>query len=165
MAINILNLHFSYYILHTVTCLIINAATRFNWLTLMMLGRVRYCLHVPWPPPSAVTPLFSMIICITLSAKIPAPAVRESPIAAMTSISPGLNLCTDSGTFDDRPSENYYQSSTQAHDVSHFCHLCNNNLINFESTILQWKHRRICTSYMLLAIEIKSHFLVKLILF
>lgn len=74
----------------------------------MILGSVRYCLHVPWPPPVAVTPLFSMMTWNKLCAKIPAPAVSESPIAAMTSISPGLNLCTDSGTTGDRPPKIYH---------------------------------------------------------
>lgn len=77
-----------------------------NWttsLTFKILGSVKYSLHVPWPPPDAETPLFSTKTCITLSAKIPAPAVSESPIAPITSMSPGLNLWTETGTSADRP--------------------------------------------------------------
>lgn len=134
-AIDILNLHFSYCILHTVLRSIINVTTfqRFDCFTLMILGRVRYCLHVPWPPPIAVTPLFSMIIWSKLPAKTPAPAVRESPIAAITSISPGLNLCTDFGTSGDRPPKIYCQScnTTQVHkSVSYLYYLFNDNLVN-----------------------------------
>lgn len=86
-----------------------------DWIfTLIMLGIVRYCRQVPWPPPNAETPRFSITRCKIFVEKMPRPAVKESPIAAITSISPGRNLFTFVGGFDDFPPAkftptNYYK--------------------------------------------------------
>lgn len=90
--------------------------------TLMIFGSVRYCLHVPWPPPSALTPLFSTITWNKLFAKTPAPAVKESPIAAITSMSPGRSLCTETGTSCDLPPEIYRQNTLSLQ--TNECHTC-----------------------------------------
>lgn len=110
--------------------------------TLMIFGRVTYCLHVPWPPPSAATPLFSIIIWSKLFAKIPAPAVIESPIAATTSISPGLNLCTESGTSCDLPPKIYHWNMLYLQNIK--CHTC---YVTRKGDIV-WNYllRRMCVS-------------------
>lgn len=68
-----------------------------------ILGRVRYVLQVPLPPIFACTPLLSTNIPSRFFAKIPEPAVKESPIAAMTSMSPGLKRWTEFGILEDLP--------------------------------------------------------------
>lgn len=62
-----------------------------------MFGKVRYFCHLLWPPIDHDTPLFSMNTCSIFVASAPLPAVRESPKAAIISISPGLSLCTEFG--------------------------------------------------------------------
>lgn len=57
--------------------------------TLIMFGKVRYFCHLLWPPIDHDTPLFSMNTCRIFVANAPLPAVKESPIAAIISISPG----------------------------------------------------------------------------
>lgn len=71
--------------------------------TLKILGSVKTFRHVSSPPIVAIIPLFSIDNCIVLVASNPAPVVIESPIAAITSISPGLNRFTESGTVGDLP--------------------------------------------------------------
>lgn len=71
--------------------------------TLKILGSVKTFRHVSSPPIVAIIPLFSILNCIVLVASNPAPVVIESPIAAITSISPGLNRFTESGTVGDLP--------------------------------------------------------------
>lgn len=74
--------------------------------TLKILGSVKTFRHVSSPPIVAIIPLFSILNCIVLVASNPAPVVIESPIAAITSISPGLNRFTESGTVGDLPPAN-----------------------------------------------------------
>lgn len=62
-----------------------------------MFGNVRYLCQVPWPPIDHDTPLFSITTCSIFVASAPLPAVSESPMAPITSISPGRNLWTDTG--------------------------------------------------------------------
>jgi len=79
IIINVSNIHF-YYILQIAICSnehYPHIVAKCDRLTSIILGRVRYCLHVPWIPPVALTPLFFIRIWSTLSAKIPDPAIRE----------------------------------------------------------------------------------------
>mgnify|MGYP004575879495 CR=1 FL=1 len=71
--------------------------------TFKMLGSVRYFRQFSWPPIFATRPLFSVTKSNMLVEVIPTPTVRESPIAAITSMSPGLRRWTDSGTSGDLP--------------------------------------------------------------
>jgi len=41
------------------------------------------------------TPLYSLTISSTPGASAPVPVVKESPMAAITWMSPGLNSCTE----------------------------------------------------------------------
>uniref|UniRef100_A0A1A9VBJ0 Uncharacterized protein n=1 Tax=Glossina austeni TaxID=7395 RepID=A0A1A9VBJ0_GLOAU len=54
-----------------------------------ILGRVKNCCKSPSPPPDQDFPRFSVETCKIVVAKIPLPAVNESPIAPIISISPG----------------------------------------------------------------------------
>lgn len=58
---------------------------------------VKNLRHVLWPPIDHDTPLFSVITCNMLVARAPLPAVNESPIAPITSMSPGRSRCTEVG--------------------------------------------------------------------
>lgn len=51
-------------------------------------------------------PLFSIIVPKAQSSMAPFPATNESPMAAITSISPGLSLCTLVGFTIDLPTPN-----------------------------------------------------------
>lgn len=46
-----------------------------------------------------IKPLYSSVTCIMFVARAPFPAVKESPIAAIMSMSPGLSSWTEFGTF------------------------------------------------------------------
>lgn len=65
--------------------------------SLIMFGRVRNSCQFPWPPIENESPRFSMSTWIKLEARIPLPAVSESPIPAMMSMSPGRSLWTEVG--------------------------------------------------------------------
>lgn len=62
--------------------------------TLSIFGRVKYFLQLASPPAHQLTPRASMNVPIAKSSKAPLPATNESPIPAITSMSPGLSLCT-----------------------------------------------------------------------
>uniref|UniRef100_A0A182J0W0 Uncharacterized protein n=1 Tax=Anopheles atroparvus TaxID=41427 RepID=A0A182J0W0_ANOAO len=55
-----------------------------------MFGSVRNWRHVPCPPMLHESPLFSISTSRMFVAMAPFPAVSESPMAPMMSISPGL---------------------------------------------------------------------------
>uniref|UniRef100_A0A1B0APP0 Uncharacterized protein n=1 Tax=Glossina palpalis gambiensis TaxID=67801 RepID=A0A1B0APP0_9MUSC len=63
-----------------------------------ILGKVKNCCKFPSPPPDQDFPRFSVETCKIFVAKIPLPAVNESPIAPTISISPGRKRCTLLGT-------------------------------------------------------------------
>ena len=64
-----------------------------------MFGKVINCCHVPRPPTLKDTPRCSWVNCKKFLLKAPAAAVKLSPIAATTLMSPGVNLCTLDGLF------------------------------------------------------------------
>lgn len=103
--------------------------------TLKILGSVKTFRHVSSPPIVAIIPLFSILNCIVLVASNPAPVVIESPIAAITSISPGLNRFTESGTVGDLPPANVKLSNYET-IIKFYVLLSYDSIINLYMNII-----------------------------